>query len=655
MRLAFCLYKYFPHSGLARDMRRIAAEAARRGHQVDIFAAGWRGERPGDATVTVLDAGGFSNHGRAERFVRHLTPRLRDAAYDAVVGFNKMPGLDFYFAADGCFAARARRQRPRLYELTPRYRGYRRLESAVFGPGSRTRILLLSEQSRLDYLAFYATAEERVRLLPPILDRTHRAARLDPERRTAVRAALGAGDDDILLLQVGSGFHTKGVDRTLRALAALPETERRRTRLAIAGRGKPGRYQTLAAKLGVGDRVAFLGGRDDVPDLLRAADLLIHPARLESAGAALLEALAAGLPVITTSHCGYAHHVRDAKAGWVLDAPFEQPALDRALGEGLTVDRTNLGDNARRYGRSDTLYRMPETAVDLIESWRDDAPQRAFAGYVHPDLETLSQRLPRLADWLELEGEICRLTRDRKTLRFEHDGKGYFLKAHFCVGWKEIIKNLAQLKLPVWGAGNEWLAVHLVKALGLPTMTAVACGFGTGQAARRRSFIVTRELPGLTSLEDYAAQPPEQDRDETRKRWRLIAAVAATARTLHGNGINHRDFYLCHFLFDLSAGDPVLYLIDLHRAQVRSSTPRRWRIKDIGGLYYSALGAALTRNERLRFVKAYSGTGSLRRALADRSFWRRIERRAHALRRAEIKRGYADVSGRAGQWNGAAR
>lgn len=647
MRLAFCLYRYFPHGGLARDMRRIASEAARRGHQVDIYTGDWQGDQPDDATVHVLPPGGLSNHGRAERFVRRLAPHLAQAAPDRVVGFNKMPGLDFYYAADGCFAARARRTRPRAYELTPRYRGYRRLESAVFGPGARTRILLLSEQSRLEYLAFYATAEERMQRLPPILDPVHRAGALPPDRRTALRASLGAGDDDKLVLMVGSGFHTKGVDRALRALAALPETLRGSTRLAIAGRGKQSGYESLLEGLGIRDRVTFLGGRDDVPALLRAADLLLHPARHESAGAVLLEALAAGLPVVTTAGCGYAHHIDDAGAGTVLEAPFEQGAFDRALAALLAGHRGPLAEAARRYGQDEALYRMPATAVDLIETWRDEPPARAFRGYVHPELRGLAERLPRLSDWLALEGEVYRLTRDRRTVRFEEGGRGYFLKAHYGVGWREVVKNLVQLKWPVVDAGNEWLAIHLLRALGLPTLSAAACGFGESWA-HRRSFIVTRELRGLVSLEDHAAHAPAGGSAEIRRRRQLIRRLGATGRALHANGINHRDFYLCHFLFDPTPEAPVkLYLIDLHRSQVRRRTPRRWRVKDIGGLYYSALAAAPSRNDRLRFVKAYTGAESLREALADRSFWQRVARRARALRRAEERRGYADVSGRA--------
>jgi len=651
MRLAFCLFKYFPHSGLGRDMLRIAQEALRRGHTVDVYAREWQGDMPSGIRVTVLDAGGWSNHGRAQAFIRRLAGPLRAAAYDAVVGFNKMPGLDFYYAADGCFVARARRRRSRAYELTPRYRAWRRQEAAVFGPRAGTRALLLSEPARLEYRAWYATPAERLYRMPPTLDPRHRAGPLETERRAAIRESLGAAPGETLLLMVGSAFHTKGVDRSLRALAALPAERRSRTRLLVAGRGKPTGYRRLARRLGIADRVLFAGGRDDVPELLRAADLLLHPARQENTGNVLLEALAAGLPVVTTANCGYAHHVRAAGAGRVLETPFDQGTLNEALRELAAVDLADLSVAARRYGEDDALYRMPEAVLDCVEQARR-APGPAplpFTGCVDPELDDLTPGLPRLEDWLQLEGTEFRGTRDRRTLRFEHAAHGYFLKAHFGVGWKEIAKNLSQLKLPVLDAASEWRAIHLVKALGIPTMDAVACGFGRG-LARRRSFIITRELDGMISLEDHAARERSRDPGEPRRRRALLRAVANTARTLHANGINHRDLYLCHFLFrpgdvDTPAGN--LHLIDLHRAQVRHRTPRRWRVKDIAGLYYSALDVGLTRGDRLRFVQAYAGAESLRHAMEDRNFWNRVERRAHALKQAERRRGYADAAGAA--------
>src|SRR5690606_12320770 len=89
----------------------------------------------------------------------------------------------------------------------------------------------------------------------------------------------------------------------------------------------------------------------------------------------------------------------------------------------------------------------------------------------------------------------------------------------------------------------------------------------------------------------------------------LIAEVARMAGNMHRAGVNHRDFYICHFLLHtdkpVSADNFRLSLIDLHRAQTRAATPRRWRNKDLAGLYFSALDIGLTQRDRLRSLQGY--------------------------------------------------
>jgi heptose I phosphotransferase len=218
-----------------------------------------------------------------------------------------------------------------------------------------------------------------------------------------------------------------------------------------------------------------------------------------------------------------------------------------------------------------------------------------------------------------LQGEVLRALEGRRTLRTEIAGRGYYAKIHRGIGWREILKNLLSGRLPVLGAGNEWRALERLTALGIDTMRAVAFGERGGNPARRQSFIVTEELAPTVSLEDYCrdwrAVPPAP----TFKRA-LIRRVAEMARRMHGGGINHRDFYICHFLLHLpvDANAPRLSLIDLHRAQVREKTPRRWRDKDLAALYFSALDIGLTKRDFLRFLKTYFAA-PLRDVLRDES------------------------------------
>jgi len=238
--------------------------------------------------------------------------------------------------------------------------------------------------------------------------------------------------------------------------------------------------------------------------------------------------------------------------------------------------------------------------------------------------------------------DIYRNKEGRKTLRFECRGKPYFLKLHSGVGWSEILKNLLQLRLPVLGASNEYRAVEKLRQIGVDTMSVAAYASEGLNPATLRSLIVTDDLVGTISLEDYCAdwaqQPPTN-----RIRLGLIKKLADSASRMHGAGINHRDFYLCHFHLDpqtlngkvLAPADIRCYLIDLHRAQIRSQTPRRWQVKDLAGLYFSAMDAGLSKRDLLRFMYHYC-EGGLREALGEQAaIWREVEQRAARLYRKD--------------------
>src|SRR5471030_3030038 len=104
MKLGFCLYKYFPYGGLQRDFLRIARTALAHGHTVDVYTMQWEGEYEPGLVVHTIPVEGMQNHTRRRHFVKKIQPLLRDQ-YDLVVGFNKMPGLHVYYAADTCYQA----------------------------------------------------------------------------------------------------------------------------------------------------------------------------------------------------------------------------------------------------------------------------------------------------------------------------------------------------------------------------------------------------------------------------------------------------------------------------------------------------------------------------------------------------------------------
>ena len=384
MQLAFLLYKYFPYGGMQRDFRRFVEEAQLRGHHCRIYTISWQGEHIPDVDLRQVPVKALSNHRRNIRYYNWVQGDLALEPVDGIIGFNKMPGLDAYYAADSCYLDKAMRERNWLYRLGARFRHFAAYEDAVFNAQSETEILLISETEKSKFIQYYHTPEARMHMLPPGISRDRRAPADANERRATMRKALGRDESDYLLLFVGSGFIKKGLDRAIRAVAALRAAQpQQNAHLYIVGQDKERRFRQLADKLSVSGNVSFLGGRDDIPDLLLAADVLIHPALDEAAGIVLLEALVAGLPVLVTDVCGYAHHIAAASAGLVMSAPFSQQKLDDCVLQAVKPEFLQAcKKHALVYASQQDLYSMHKTGAALIEHFMA-AKENRLAGHPH--------------------------------------------------------------------------------------------------------------------------------------------------------------------------------------------------------------------------------------------------------------------------------
>lgn len=374
MKLCFLIYKYFPYGGQQRDFLRLATTSVARGHTVKVFTLRWQGDVPKGIDLTLVPVKASSRLKLYQRFSEWTEKAIAEEGFDAVIGFNKMPNLNIYFAADSCFREKAETQRGAYYKFTPRYKHFLSNEEAVFGDNCGTQILVLSPLQRDAYQKYYPQCENRMHLLPAGMAEDRKVESRDLATRQSLRNELGISDEEIFVLQVGSGFKIKGVDRALRSIASLPEARRLKVRYVLVGQGKPNRFLRLAKKLGLEQQVSVLPGRDDIPRFFAGADLLLHPAYQESAGYVLLEAAIAGLPVLTTASCGYAFHIEQAKVGEVCAEPFQQSELDSRLLSMLEeLPTANWSSNGIAYGANPDLYCMSDRAVDLIEQVQSGA------------------------------------------------------------------------------------------------------------------------------------------------------------------------------------------------------------------------------------------------------------------------------------------
>jgi heptose I phosphotransferase len=183
---------------------------------------------------------------------------------------------------------------------------------------------------------------------------------------------------------------------------------------------------------------------------------------------------------------------------------------------------------------------------------------------------------------------------ERVTCRFELSGpdgpQAFYIKRHVAASLYETIKPLLHGRLPCLGAKIEWDALLAFHDAGLATMLPVALGHGGSE-----SFLITAELTGCTKLSEC---PTEEQTD-----WMI--PVAEVARRMHEAGLHHQDFYLGHLLRPDDHVGPI-HIIDLGRVQKHGPWfARRWIVKDLAQLNYSAKKASAT--DRLRFWQAYQG------------------------------------------------
>jgi heptose I phosphotransferase len=253
--------------------------------------------------------------------------------------------------------------------------------------------------------------------------------------------------------------------------------------------------------------------------------------------------------------------------------------------------------------------------------------------YVREDIRKVWGTRDPLTEAFALDGEVYRDVPGRRTLKVEIGGKAYFVKLHYGVGWGEVLKNWLQLKRPVVGAANEYLACVGLHDAGIVAPVPAAFGESRHNMATRRSFVLCDELAGYTSLEDITDTWDDSPPDGLTK-LRMLYAVARFARDFHAAGFIHRDFYICHILAEdatFGAREMRLGVLDLHRARRFVGIPRRWRKRDLAALLFSSLDLELSKLDWLRFVRIYTGRPLKEGFAKDQAFWGKILRRAERL------------------------
>jgi UDP-glucose:(heptosyl)LPS alpha-1,3-glucosyltransferase len=239
-----------------------------------------------------------------------------------------------------------RRKRMSLFD-----RALARVEDRLVSEGGCRRFLAVSELTRKIFLGEYPIDPERVTVVHPGIDASP-YAKLDRERcRREIRGRFGIGPDEPLILFVSMNFAIKGLDHLLRGLGSLRTgSPEKRFRLLVIGRGDEKAYGRLARELGLGDAVVFAGAvaREKLPEFYLAGDLYAMLSRFDTFGMVVLEAMAAGLPVLISGSVGARDIVREGENGFVVENPEDADAVADRIRTMLNVDILAEMDKAAR-------------------------------------------------------------------------------------------------------------------------------------------------------------------------------------------------------------------------------------------------------------------------------------------------------------------
>ena len=619
MKLAFCIYQYFPTGGLQQDFLKMVQRCLAHGHHIDIYTTRWQGQRLETVAITFIKTRKFSNHKRMWDFSKQCHQYFKQQTYDLIIGFNKMPGLDVYFAGDDCYQKAMRQRHHPLYTLSSRARHYVKLEKSIFSAKSSCHILYIAPPQLEHYYQCYQTPPARFHLLPPACEVTAFSSTLLSQAQT-LRQQQGVKDHERVLLFVASHFHTKGLDRVLRALAKLTDAIAKKTHCWIIGSEKSSKYEKLAKQLAITVPLKFMGIKSQLAPYYQVADILIHPARQEAAGKVLLEAMHYGTAVLTTSLCGYASYIIQAQAGCALTQPFSQSKLNATLA--YMLDSKNLQQwqqAAQAYSATQDYNSMHSVAADLLEiiAKKKNIAPTIYSDQLYHTTQTPKalmqwlQELPNLNEIFHIKGEIFRNVPSRRTIKFQQQQQNYFIKLHSGIGWREIFKNLLHLRRPILSARNEWHATQYLNILNIATTPPLCYGQLGSHPAYQCSFLITQAIANLVGLDQIlAAWHHHYPSPHVRRSW--IQGVAHIIRTMHQAGMNHNDCYLCHFTVSQPVNyyEPLthattLYIMDLHRAHIYPCLPIRWRVKDLAALAFSTLNSPLSHRDKLYFIQCY--------------------------------------------------
>src|SRR3990167_8666182 len=313
---------------------------------------------------------------------------VRKASLDIILSFDRTLYQDIYRAGDGCHKewliqrAKGKRQRAKgfysmlyalYYVLNPLHLTLLYLEKRLFQSKSLKFVVANSNRGKAEIIRHYKLPEEKICVIYNGIDLNQFDLNEKGKTRAVYRERLGIKNETTLLF-VGSGFERKGLRFLIEALGTLKKESKvgsarqKIVKLVVVGKGKTEKYREIADRCGVGTDITFVGPVKDAQSYYYAADIFVLPSIYEPFSNACLEAMASGLPVITSRINGASEILTDEKDGMIVDDPTNPKELAFKI-KPLLGEETRLaaGKMAQMAVEGYTIEKNVEKFLKLIE------------------------------------------------------------------------------------------------------------------------------------------------------------------------------------------------------------------------------------------------------------------------------------------------
>ncbi|WP_437889117.1 glycosyltransferase family 4 protein [Phytobacter sp. V91] len=368
-RLALVRQKYRPDGGAERFVSRALEALDSSNIELNVITREWQGPVKDDWNIHICNPKKWGRISRERGFADAARALWESQRFDLVQSHERIAGCDLYRAGDGVHR-RWLEQRARILPgwkktllFADRYHRYvMNAEREMYQHDNLRAVICNAQMIKQEIIEDFGLPADKIHVIYNAID-NQRFVPASEEMQAALRLQHGLPLQATCLIYVGSGFERKGLEAAIRAIAP---TDRH---LMVVGKDKDQRrYAALAASLGCDKRVHFFGMQNETLPFYQMADGLLLPTLYDPFPNVILEAMACGLPVITTTGCGGQEFIEQGENGYVCDA-LNIPALqDAVMALPLRAAGSREGQHARDRIMSCTATQLSSQLLALYQT-----------------------------------------------------------------------------------------------------------------------------------------------------------------------------------------------------------------------------------------------------------------------------------------------